>query len=95
MALNPFTTVFVHLLVCVIHLLGAFFHTSIKDGKSENTSHFYLLYCCILQHPPDEMGKTSMRKLEYAGEMPRISPVEKNFLAQLVTSTSREVCFFF
>ncbi|KAK3927295.1 CCR4-NOT transcription complex subunit 11 [Frankliniella fusca] len=56
MALNPFTTVFVHLL-----------------------------------HPPDEMGKTSMRKLEYAGEMPRISAVEKNFLAQLVTSTSREL----
>lgn len=56
MALNPFTTVFVHLL-----------------------------------HPPDEMGKTSMRKLEYAGEMPRISAVEKNFLAQLVTSTSKEL----
>ncbi|XP_034237775.1 CCR4-NOT transcription complex subunit 11 [Thrips palmi] len=56
MALNPFTTVFVHLL-----------------------------------HPPDEMGKTSMRKLEYAGEMPRISAVEKNFIAQLVTSTSREL----
>ncbi len=50
-----------------------------------------MLIVVYLQHPPDEMGKTSMRKLEYAGEMPRISAVEKNFLAQLVTSTSREV----
>ncbi|KAJ1524164.1 hypothetical protein ONE63_010691 [Megalurothrips usitatus] len=56
MALNPFTTVFVHLL-----------------------------------HPPDEIGKTSMRKLEYAGEMPRITPVEKNFLAQLITSPVKEL----
>ncbi|KAJ9582860.1 hypothetical protein L9F63_022819 [Diploptera punctata] len=56
MAMNPFATVFIHLL-----------------------------------HPPDEISKGSTRKLEYAGQLPRLSPTEKNFLAQLITNPSKEL----
>lgn len=55
MAINPFATVFIHLL-----------------------------------HPPEETNKGSARKLEYAGQLPRLCPVEKNFLAQLITNPSKE-----
>jgi hypothetical protein len=32
-----------------------------------------------------------MRKLEYVGQLPRLSTVEKNFLAQLITNPTKEV----
>jgi hypothetical protein len=44
-----------------------------------------------LQHPPEETSKGSARKLEYAGQLPRLSTVEKNFLAQLITNPTKEV----
>jgi len=44
-----------------------------------------------LQHPPEETSKGSTRKLEYAGQLPRLSTVEKNFLAQLITNPTKEV----
>lgn len=56
MAVNPFATVFIHLL-----------------------------------HPPEETSKGSTRKLEYAGQLPRLSTVEKNFLAQLITNPTKEL----
>lgn len=56
MAVNPFATVFIHLL-----------------------------------HPPEETVKNSTRKLEYSGQLPWLSPVERNFLAQLITNPSKEL----
>ncbi|XP_063238228.1 CCR4-NOT transcription complex subunit 11 [Bacillus rossius redtenbacheri] len=56
MAMNPFATVFIHLL-----------------------------------HPPDDVNKATGRKLEYAGQLPRLSSVEKNFLAQLITNQTKEL----
>nr|CAD7400175.1 unnamed protein product [Timema cristinae] len=51
MAMNPFATVFLHLL-----------------------------------HPPDETNKSSSRKLEHVGQLPRLSSAEKNYLAHLITN---------
>jgi hypothetical protein len=45
----------------------------------------------LLQYPPEETSKGSGRKLEYAGQLPRLSTVEKNFLAQLITNPTKEV----
>jgi len=51
------------------------------------------VYCSLfsLQHPPEETNKGSTRKLEYAGQLPRLSTMEKNFLAQLITNPTKEV----
>jgi hypothetical protein len=51
------------------------------------------VYCSLfsLQHPPEETSKGSTRKLEYAGQLPRLSAIEKNFLAQLITNPTKEV----
>ncbi|XP_071439537.1 CCR4-NOT transcription complex subunit 11 [Hetaerina americana] len=38
-----------------------------------------------LLHPPDDKEKSSTRRLEYAGQLPRLTVVEKTFLAQLIT----------
>lgn len=43
-----------------------------------------------LVHPPEETSKMSPRKLEYAGHLPRLSQVEKNFLVQLLTNPTKE-----
>nr|CAD7455765.1 unnamed protein product [Timema tahoe] len=51
MTMNPFATVFLHLL-----------------------------------HPPDETNKSSSRKLEHVGQLPRLSSAEKNYLAHLITN---------
>lgn len=45
----------------------------------------------LIQHPPDNTGKNTSRKLEYLGQLPRLTAVEKSFVSQLITNTSKDV----
>lgn len=44
-----------------------------------------------LLHPPDNTGKNTSRKLEYLGQLPRLTAVEKSFVSQLITNTSKDL----
>jgi len=44
-----------------------------------------------LLNPPEEVVKGSSKKLEFSGQIPRITPAEKHFLCQLLSGASKDL----
>ncbi|XP_047000299.1 CCR4-NOT transcription complex subunit 11 [Schistocerca americana] len=68
--------------ICLLHEL--------YRGEGMSTNPFAAVFVHLL-HPPDEVSKLTTRKLEYAGQLPRLLQVEKNFLMHLITNPTKEV----
>lgn len=59
-------------------------------GEPGATNPFSPVFVHLL-HPPDNAGKNTSRKLEYLGQLPRLTTVEKSFVSQLITNTSKDL----
>ncbi|XP_067001216.1 CCR4-NOT transcription complex subunit 11 [Anabrus simplex] len=68
--------------ICLLH--------DLYRGESMAMNPFATAFVHLL-HPPEENAKGSNRKLEYAGQLPWLSPVERNFLAHLITNPSKDL----
>ncbi|XP_018912627.1 CCR4-NOT transcription complex subunit 11 [Bemisia tabaci] len=55
------------------------------------TQHPFVPVFIHLLNPPDLANKNSARPLEYAGQLPKLSPAEKSFLSQLIKNGSHEL----
>lgn len=59
-------------------------------GEPASTNPFSPVFVHLL-HPPDNTSKSTSRKLEYLGQLPRLTVAEKSFVSQLITNTSKDL----
>lgn len=64
-------------------------------GESISNTPFASLFLHLL-HPPESQSNVGAPKLEYPGQLPRLSPQEKQFISQLISDVPKDVvcCYF-
>jgi len=59
-------------------------------NENINTCPFLSVFIHLL-HPPDELAKGTQKKLEFGGQLPRITIQEKILLGQLLNGGGKEI----